>query len=240
MRKVRGEFVDRNASFMHRQELGYLVSGQTGLHLTERWDGSMGRSVTSLTRENAVQTRHVVGVGITVRSPPLPSSYQHRDAQRPSASGAASRPPVGSQRPTLLHRGAGCTTSPWYENPASFYVNVDGLPEDVTSGLAGLGGRCAVGDTRCRSYNYGRNAVTYDRGYAKAFGISSPIWWLDVEMEPIWRVDPASNSEVIRGVIDGFRSRGHRVGIYSTQFQWGVITGGYNPGTPPVPTPKRR
>ena len=36
----------------------------SGLFLTDRWDGSMGRSVAALTRENAVQTRHVVGVGI--------------------------------------------------------------------------------------------------------------------------------------------------------------------------------
>ena len=61
----RSEFVDRDASFMHQDDLGYLLVGQSGLFLAERWDGSMGRSVTPLTRENAVQTRHVVGVGIT-------------------------------------------------------------------------------------------------------------------------------------------------------------------------------
>ncbi|HEV7523427.1 MAG TPA: hypothetical protein VGP92_00580 [Acidimicrobiia bacterium] len=121
----------------------------------------------------------------------------------------------------------------WAGAALSLYVNVDGLPEDATSGLTGPGGTCAVSDTRCRSYNYGRNAVTYDVAYAKALGISSSIWWLDVELEPIWRsADPASNSDVIRGVIDGLRLRGHRVGIYSTNYQWGVITGGYNPGTP--------
>ena len=60
-------------------------------------------------------------------------------------------------------------------------------PRTRTSGLVGPDQGCAVSDTRCRSYNYGWNAVTYDLAYAKAFGVSSAIWWLDVEMEPIWR-----------------------------------------------------
>ena len=44
-----------------------LRMGQSGLLLADRGDGSMGRSVTALTRENAVQTRHVVGVGVTTQ-----------------------------------------------------------------------------------------------------------------------------------------------------------------------------
>jgi hypothetical protein len=35
-------------------ELRSLGIGQSGLLLTDRWDGSMGRSVTPVTRENAV------------------------------------------------------------------------------------------------------------------------------------------------------------------------------------------
>jgi hypothetical protein len=59
------------------------------------------------------------------------------------------------------------------------------------------------------------------------------MWWLDVEVEPIWRNDPASNAKVIEGVLDGLRAHGFTVGIYSTKYQWSVITGGgYMPRTP--------
>jgi hypothetical protein len=46
------------------EDLSSVGIGKLGLFSAERWDESMGRSVTPLTRENAVQTRHVVGVGI--------------------------------------------------------------------------------------------------------------------------------------------------------------------------------
>ena len=121
----------------------------------------------------------------------------------------------------------------WAGKALSLYVNVDGLPNDATSGLAGPAGVCVATDIRCRSYNYGRNSVAYDEAYVKHYGLSSPIWWLDVEMEPIWRAtDVASNADVIRGVIDGLRAHGRAVGIYSTNYQWGVIAGGYQPRTP--------
>jgi hypothetical protein len=45
------------------QEPGSLRIGQSSLFLADRRDGWMGRSVTPLTRENAAQTRHDVGVG---------------------------------------------------------------------------------------------------------------------------------------------------------------------------------
>ena len=122
----------------------------------------------------------------------------------------------------------------WAGKSLSLYVNVDGLPNDATSGMSGPAGQCVVSDIRCRSYNYGRNSLRYNEDYANQYGLHAPIWWLDVEVEPIWRNgDPASNAEVIRGVVDGLRSHGHTVGIYSTNYQWGVITGGgYQPRTP--------
>jgi hypothetical protein len=51
--------------FVPPDNLGSLRIDQSRLFLTERWDESRGRSVTSLTRENALQTRHDVGVGVT-------------------------------------------------------------------------------------------------------------------------------------------------------------------------------
>jgi hypothetical protein len=42
-----------------------LRIGQSGLLLADRSDGSMGRSVTTLTSEDSVETRHFVVVGVT-------------------------------------------------------------------------------------------------------------------------------------------------------------------------------
>jgi hypothetical protein len=121
----------------------------------------------------------------------------------------------------------------WAGSSLTLYVNVDGLPNDATSGTTGPRGTCAVTDLVCRSYNYGRNGVDYDLAYTKHLGIDSKMWWLDVEVEPIWRNDPVSNATVIQGVLDGLRLHGYTAGIYSTNYQWAVITGGgYNPSTP--------
>jgi hypothetical protein len=132
-----------------------------------------------------------------------------------------------SENPCLASQAA------WAGSSLTLYVNVDGLPNDATSGMTGPRGSCAVTDLVCRSYNYGRSGVEYDLAYTKRLGIDSPMWWLDVEVEPIWRNDPVSNANVIQGVLDGLRLHGRPAGIYSTNYQWGVITGGaYNPRTP--------
>jgi hypothetical protein len=132
-----------------------------------------------------------------------------------------------SQNPCLASQAA------WAGSSLTLYVNVDGLPNDATSGMTGPRGRCVVTDVTCRSYNYGRTGVEYDLAYTKHLGIDSTMWWLDVEVEPIWRNDPVSNANVIQGVLDGLRLHRYTAGIYSTNYQWGVITGGgYNPGTP--------
>jgi len=122
----------------------------------------------------------------------------------------------------------------WAGASLTLYVNVDGLPYDATSGLAGPRGTCATDDLDCRWYNYGYTSVAYDLAYTKGLGIDSATWWLDVEVEPIWRADnPRSNANVIKGVLDGLRGHGYTAGIYSTRYQWGVITGGdYAPRTP--------
>ncbi len=122
----------------------------------------------------------------------------------------------------------------WAGPSLTLYVNADGLPDDTTSGLYGPRGTCAVADLACRSYNYGRNAASYDVTYTRSLGIDSAMWWLDVEIGKPWRTDRLdANVEVIRGLLDGLRTYGYIVGIYSTNYQWGVITGGgYTPGTP--------
>ena len=151
-------------------------------------------------------------------------------------------PPHGEIPIVGVNNGRSYTRNPclaeeaaWAGRSPSLYVNVDGLPTDATSGLRGPRGVCAVGDLVCRSYNYGRNAVTFDLAYTKRLGVRASTWWLDVEMEPGWRAgaETISNVYVIQGVLDGLRAHGSTVGIYSTQFQWDQITGGgYMPRTP--------
>ncbi|WIB63239.1 hypothetical protein [Curtobacterium sp. MCBD17_040] len=64
-------------------------------------------------------------------------------------------------------------------------------------------------------------------------GVSHPAayrWWLDVETGATWR-DPATNVAVLDGMTDAFAARGIAVGLYSTGYQWGIISGGTTPNS---------
>jgi hypothetical protein len=91
-------------------------------------------------------------------------------------------------------------------------------------------------DSGC-AYNYGWNAA------ADAFTLASTAtsgasatnyWWLDVETVNSWNGTPQANTATIAGYIDSLTGRGVAgVGIYSTTWQWGAITGGSAfPGIP--------
>ncbi len=120
----------------------------------------------------------------------------------------------------------------WAGPGITLYVNAGGLPLDDVSGLTGVR-TCAVLDIACRSYNWGRAAAADDLARVAAAGVRSSMWWLDVELDPRWRADHASNTAVIRGLLEGLRAAGLVVGIYSTSYQWGYITGNlWNPAVP--------
>jgi hypothetical protein len=89
---------------------------------------------------------------------------------------------------------------------------------------------CAPGKEAACAYNYGFNAAAHAVSYAQAqTGRSaSSAWWLDVETTNSWSpADPAANLASIRGSLDFLqRVPGVVVGIYSTRYQWTVITGG--------------
>src|SRR6202171_6514644 len=81
------------------------------------------------------------------------------------------------------------------------------------------------------AYNYGYNAATDALNVATA-NVGSAArtlpWWLDVELANSWSGSFAANSSTIQGYIDYQRSQSTgTVGIYSTGYQWGQITGGY-------------
>ena len=93
-------------------------------------------------------------------------------------------------------------------------------------------------DTGC-AYNYGWNAALQSflaastalpGTTAKSLG-----WWLDVELANSWSGTFSANAADIQGSIDYLRAQSvSAVGIYSTSYQWGQITGGY---IVPAPAP---
>jgi hypothetical protein len=78
------------------------------------------------------------------------------------------------------------------------------------------------------AYTYGFNAARDAYGYAtgRVKAGAGHIWWLDVETGNSWSRDPGANAADIAGSLAYFRGQGVEVGIYSTRYQWDVITGG--------------
>lgn len=69
-----------------------------------------------------------------------------------------------------------------------------------------------------------------DTAYASAQSVASPTaWWLDVETGNSWSSsDLTLNQYTIQGLVATLRqTTAAPIGIYSTSYQWGVITGGY-------------
>jgi hypothetical protein len=115
----------------------------------------------------------------------------------------------------------------WAGANASSYIFMDQLPSPAPpEAMSGPAGNCG-GSKTCQGYNFGwywaRNWVSV----SQSLGVNTPLWWLDVEVGP-WATDPTSqttNSSVISGAVAGLRSMGVLAGIYSTAYQWGLITG---------------
>ncbi len=91
---------------------------------------------------------------------------------------------------------------------------------------------CAATDRLCLASNYGANAAADALARARAAGARSTRWWLDVEVLNTWADDPAQNIAVIQGAAAALRARGATAGLYSTAYQWGQITGGWQVAMP--------
>ncbi len=85
------------------------------------------------------------------------------------------------------------------------------------------------------AYDYGANAatdswsdaVTAFAALALAESPATSSWWLDVETSNSWRSDVSLNVAALSGATDALGARGvTKLGFYSTQYQWNVITGG--------------
>lgn len=117
----------------------------------------------------------------------------------------------------------------WAQNAAvapQVYMNVNGLPSTFGSAL------CGAADGPCNAYQYGWAAAADAVSYAARSGGVATTWWLDVETENKWTGDHFLNERVIAGAKEYLEATGHRVGIYSTPYQFGLIAGGYRPHVP--------
>ncbi|HXA42985.1 MAG TPA: hypothetical protein VNV65_08765 [Candidatus Solibacter sp.] len=167
-----------------------------------------------------------------------------------------SYPQCGSRLPSGGQQGVVGVTAgiPWSSNsclsseygwaaskpqPAQLYMNTAN-PETASSSWstrAGSGPRtCSAANLADPSnvdcaYNYGWNAARDALG--RATGIIGAVagthaWWLDVETGNSWNGSTAANSSDLQGSVDALlAARVPAVGFYSTGYQWGVITGGY-------------
>ena len=83
---------------------------------------------------------------------------------------------------------------------------------------------------------------------AHSLAVSSALWWLDVENPNLsssaysnfsanqyWSFSKTLNDEAIQGAIDGLRSEGVVVGLYSTSVQFPEIAGNFVPTGPRLP-----
>jgi hypothetical protein len=115
----------------------------------------------------------------------------------------------------------------------SFYVNT-GYPGQISAmAYTHYPNDCQGSDLNCVAYNYGYNAGTYAISYASGLGLWSSTWWLDVETMNTWTNDYAQNIQSLQGEADALTTAGvANVGVYSTTFQWGVITGSWKNNLP--------
>lgn len=121
--------------------------------------------------------------------------------------------------------------------PPTLYLNLNApygsaaaIPDNTSGPEACSATSTALEDgeaepTPCAAYNFGYHAAAYAYAYAKSGGISSPIWWLDIEEANSWAPDTAVNDQVIQGAIDYLNAQGLRAGIYSMASMWKNIAG---------------
>ena len=119
-------------------------------------------------------------------------------------------------------------------NPGEVRDEVSTWPETGSTAY----GQCDGTNSAACSYRYGweRASNSVDTFFAPAAEIArlttdpaAYTWWLDVETMNTWQSGSgaalARNRATLEGMTDYLESRGGRVGIYSTNYQWGQIAG---------------
>lgn len=132
---------------------------------------------------------------------------------------------VYSENPCLLQQAAA------FKN-LSLYINTGLRVSDESPYFAAAKADCN-GDLTCAAYMYGYRAAQDALRYANELGVYSDRWWLDVETENTWNEDAQLNRQSIQGSYDALASHGAKlIGVYSTTYQWGQITGDWKNNWP--------
>ena len=137
--------------------------------------------------------------------------------------GVSSNPANFAGNPCIDAEWAWARTSPY---PASAYIIVNSPNDNAQT------------NPSMSRYQYGVQTASAAMQYANAHSVHAAMWWLDVETGECWDwacdggFDTAGATQSIQGEIDYLRSQEQLVGVYSTQHQWGVITGGASFGVP--------
>lgn len=129
---------------------------------------------------------------------------------------------VYSQNPCLAKEAAA------YGKDLSLYVNTGLNADPTTSPYYADALAASNGDAMVAAYKYGYNAGLDAIATAKAAGVTSTRWWLDVETANTWNDNTDMNRQSLQGEYDALIQNGATmVGVYSTTTQWGDITGGW-------------
>ena len=137
--------------------------------------------------------------------------------------------PFAHYNPCLADEYAHSSHAALYINTGydPLYTHVDGqhtIPECLTKSAAVPGS-----PEQTAAWAVGCSEASRSMAYAASQGVSQPRgWWLDVETENSWSsTDLSLNQYTIQGIVDTLRRASSApVGIYSTGYQWGTITGG--------------
>ena len=114
----------------------------------------------------------------------------------------------------------------------AFYLNTANPGPGITAvdwyGQTSPHTGCSPSNEPACVFNYGYHGARLAFEYAQsqtgaAFRHS---WWLDVETANSWAPHGPLNAFSIAGATEFLRSRGVPVGVYSTDYQWRLITGG--------------
>jgi hypothetical protein len=116
--------------------------------------------------------------------------------------------------------------------PAVYMNTADPGPQSTRWTLPGPKACSGASDDLGCVYNYGWNAAAHAFAYATAQGANPSAWWLDIETANTWSTNLAANVADIQGMVDYLRGQGRTVGVYSTRYQWGQITGGLSLAVP--------
>lgn len=136
------------------------------------------------------------------------------------------------ENPCLAAQYAWAAKAP---QPPAFYMNTGnpGTAATRVSWYAQAGPEpCSPSNEAGCAYNYGfhaaRAAVDYAGLSTSTTAATTAMWWLDVETANSWSTDHSLNVRDIQGSIDYLLQVAGvpAVGIYSTGYQWGQITGG--------------